>query len=210
LDLERRAEIARERRARTRGKLLSAAFDLFGTSDGLYIRPEDVAARAGVTRQTVYNHFAGMAELRAALTHEVTHDYLVRITRTIEQLDDPIARAAAAVRFYLRRAQADPQWAWSMINLSANGPIFGTETSRQAQDTVAAAIAACALPIESSMLGRDILLGSALAAMAAMLRDETPGDYPEQVAERILLGLGVGAERARSVARAPLPEDPGP
>jgi hypothetical protein len=35
IDLERRAEIGRERRARTRARIVAAAFDLFGDENGL-------------------------------------------------------------------------------------------------------------------------------------------------------------------------------
>ena len=204
-DRDRRAEIGRERRARTRAKIVAAAFDLFGEENGLYSRIEDIAARAGVTRPTFYNHFTGMEELREALTREVTHDFLVSVTATIAALPDPRARAAMAIRFYLRRAQADRRWAWSMVNMSANGVIFGSETHRQAEQTVREGVEAGLLAIPSSALGRDLILGSARAAIAAMLREDLPADYPEAVAEHILLGLGVPGEDAQTFAYMPMP-----
>jgi hypothetical protein len=57
---ERRAEIGRERRARTRAKLIAAAFEIFGEENGLYARIEDVCAKAGVTRTTFYDHISGL------------------------------------------------------------------------------------------------------------------------------------------------------
>lgn len=205
-NLERRAEIGRERRARTRAKIIAAAFDLFGEENGLHSRIEDVAGRAGVTRPTFYNHFSGMEELREALTHEVTHDFLVAVTRTIEELRDPRMRAVFAIRFYLHRARADRRWAWSMVNMSANGVIFGAETHRQAEQTVREGMEAGLLAIPSSAVGRDIVLGSTLAAVASMLREDLPDDYPEAVAGHILLGLGVPHAEAREFAHLPLPE----
>jgi AcrR family transcriptional regulator len=204
-DLERRAEIGRERRARTRAKIVAAAFDLFGEENGLYSRIEDIAAEAGVTRPTFYNHFTGMEELREALTREVTHDFLVAVTMTIDGLPDPRARAATAIRLYLHRARNDRRWAWSMVNMSANGVIFGAETHRQAEQTVREGIEAGVLTIPSSALGRDLILGSALAAIATMLRESVADDYAEAVAEHILLGLGVPWIEARKFARSPMP-----
>lgn len=205
-DLLRRAEIGRERRARTRARIIATAFELFGDENGLYSRIEDIAAKAGVTRPTFYNHFKGMDELRDALTREVTHDFLVAVTATISALLDPRARAAVAIRFYLHRARTDRRWAWSMVNMSANGIIFGAETHRQAEQTVREGIEAGVLRIPSSALGRDLILGSALAAVAAMLRESLPADYPEAIAEHILIGLGVPAADARAFARMPMPE----
>ncbi|WP_404710153.1 TetR/AcrR family transcriptional regulator [Sphingomonas sp. MMS24-J13] len=149
VDPERRAEIGRERRALTRAKIVAAAFDVFGDADGLYAPIEAVADRAGVTRATFYNHFAGMAELRAALTWEVTHDFLLAVTDAIAQMPDARDRSASAVRFYLRRTRIDRRWGWSMINLSAAGLIFGAETFRQAEQTVREGVEDGVFPLSS-------------------------------------------------------------
>ena len=164
-----------------------------------------IAAKAGVTRATFYNHFAGMAELRDALTYELTHDFLTAVSLTIMELADPRAKAAVAFRFYLHRARADRSWAWSILNMSANGVLFGAETQRHAQETVREGMEAGVLSLAVSELGRDLFLGTAIAAIAAMLRENLPGDYPELVTEHILRGLGVPAEEARGFARMPIP-----
>lgn len=201
-----RIGVGRDRRARTRARIIAAAFDLLGSENGLYTRIEDFAVAAGVSRPTFYNHFAGMEELREALSYEVTHDFLTAVTATIDAYDDPRERAVYAVRFYLHRARTDRRWAWSMVNLSANGFIFGVETYRQAEQTIREGIDAGVLPIPSSALGRDILLGGVLAAMGGMLREDLPENYPEQVAEHILGGLGVDWALARDLSARDLPQ----
>jgi AcrR family transcriptional regulator len=205
IDLHRRAEIGRGRRLRTRAKIVAAAFDVFGDEDGLYARIEDIAEKAGVTRATVYNHFAGMAELREALTFEVTHDFLEAVTEAISKLPDARDRSACAVRFYLRRARADRRWAWSMINLSATGFIFGAETFRQAEQTIREGVAEDVFALPSAALGRDLLLGTTLAAMASIVRGSVAHDYPETVAGHILFGLGVPLQKAKRCAVGALP-----
>jgi AcrR family transcriptional regulator len=202
---ERRAEIGRERRAKTRAKIIAAAFEIFGEENGLYARIEDVAEKAGITRTTFYSHFSGMEELRDALSYEVTHDFLVQVTLTAQSLPDPRDRTAIAIRYYLQRARSNSRWAWSMLNMSANGMIFGAETYRQAELTVVEGMEAGVFPIPSSALGRDLIMGSSLAAIGAMLREDLPEDYPEEVAGFVLLGLGVPREFASAAAHAPLP-----
>ncbi len=208
VDLERRAQIGRERRARTRAKIVAAAFDLFGSEHGLYSRIEDIADRAGVTRPTFYNHFKGMDELREALTSEVTNEFLLAVTQVISAMPDPRQRAASAVRYYLHRARKDRQWAWSMLNMSANGVIFGTATYHQAEQTVIEGIEAGMLPLPSSTVGRDIILGSTLAAIGTIARGNPPEDYCEIIAGYILLALGVAHDDARRLATIPLPDLP--
>lgn len=204
-DKARRLELGRQRRARTRAKVIAAAFELFGEEDGLYARIEDVSQRAGITRATFYDHFSGMAELREAVSYEVTHDFLSAVSRTIALLDDARERITVAIRCYLHRVREVPGWGRSMINLSANGVIFGAETFREAEGTVAQAIAAGQLSIDDSALGRDAILGTTIAAFATMLREDKSADYPERIAQMMLVGLGVSAEIATEIANRPLP-----
>lgn len=206
IDLERRAEIGRQRRAKTRSAILAAAFEIFGEEHGLFARIEDIAKAADVTRTTFYNHFTGMEQLRDALSYEVTHDFLVAVTNTIALLPDARIRSAVAIRFYLHRARTDPRWGWSMLNLSASGHIFGVETYEQAERTIREGIAEGHFIIPSSKVGRDILLGSTLAAMGTITREETEAEYPEIVAGYILFALGVPFEVARTLAHDTLPE----
>lgn len=206
IDPARRLEIGAERRARTRARIIAAAFEIFGEERGLFARIEDIVEEAGVTRTTFYNHFAGgMADLRDALTAEVTHDFLTSVTRTITPIPDARQRSAFAVRFYLRRAQRDRRWGWSMLNLSASGLIFGAETYRQAARTVGEGIGDGVFTVRTVELGRDILLGSTLAAMGSIVREAMPAEYPEAVAGYILHALGVPYEEARVIAHLPLP-----
>lgn len=205
-DRERRLAVGAERRARTRAAILAAAFELFGHENGLFTRIEDIAKAAGVTRPTFYNHFSGMEDLREALSHEVTHDFLSAVTGAISAYDDPVLRAVFAMRFYIHRAREDRRWAWSMVNLSANGIIFGSETYRQAERTVREAMDAGAIAIPSSALGRDIILGGTLAAISATVREEVDADYAEQVARHIVLGLGADPIRAEAAASHQLPK----
>lgn len=205
VDPGRRAEIGRERRARTRARIIAAAFEIFGDENGLFARIEDVVEKAGITRATFYNHFSGMVELREALTYEVTHDFLTAVTHTISIMPDARERSAAAVRFYLHRAREDRRWAWSMLNMSASGMIFGAETYRQAGQTVGEGIAEGVFPVSSCAMGRDLLLGTTLAAIGSIVREDMADDYPETVAGYILHALRVPFEEARRIAHQPLP-----
>lgn len=203
-------ELGKARRARTRARIIAAAFELLGEEEGLHARIEDVVQRAGITRTTFYDHFSGMGELREAVSYEVTHDFLTAVTETVSRLPDARERAAAAIRFYMHRVRAVPRWGRSMVNLGASGIIFGAETYRQAGQTVAEGIAAGQFALSDSALGRDMVLGTTIAAIATMLRDSCAADYPEAVAAIILRGLGVPAAMAAEISARPLPPLPLP
>jgi len=203
---ERRAEIAAARRQKTRAKIIDAAFDLFGDENGLFVRIEDVADRAGLTRPTFYNHFSGMRELRDAMTHELTHDFLTAVTDAIGKLDDPREKVSAALQLYLRKVLNDARWGWSIINLSSNGVAFGAETYQNARRTVSEGLTAGLLRIADADIGRDIVLGTSLAAVATMLRGEGGDAYPQRIARSILMGLGVPEAEATQIANRTLPK----
>lgn len=205
IDNERRAEIGRERKARTRAHILAITFDIYGREDGLHCHVEEVCADAGITRQTFYNHFAGMDDLRDALTWEVAHDFLGAVTRSLDTMPDAAQRMAAAIRYYLMRGRVDPRWAWSIVNLSAGGVVFGAETFAQARRTVIEGVASGVFTITDERIGRDLVLGATLSALYTQLREATSDGYPAEVAHAVLVGLGCSSDVATAFARTTLP-----
>ncbi|NBC36141.1 TetR family transcriptional regulator [Novosphingobium sp. FSY-8] len=206
MEPSRRQEIGAARRQRTRDAILGAAFDLMGEHGGLFVRVEDISARAGVSRPTFYNHFTGMDALREALTRELTQRFLEGVTQAIAGLPDPREQASAALRLYLEKARADRRWGWSIVNLSAGGVPFGAATYAQAEVTVRAGMQAGVFTVEDSAAGRDLVLGTSLAAVVAMLSGEERAAYPQIIAAAILMGLGVAGDAARAIAARPLPQ----
>lgn len=179
--------------------ILQAAFDLFSLEGGLFTRVEEICAAAQVTRQTFYNHFDGMESLRAALTHELSHDFLIAVTAAISPLEDAAERAASAIRLYLEKAARDRKWGQLMVNISANGIVFGMETYLQAEQTVKEGIAQGVFTLGDSRLGRDLIMGTTLSAIVTQLREPTGRDYPSAIAQHILVALGVPPARARQI-----------
>lgn len=205
VDIERRAEIGRERRARTRARIVAVTFDIYGRETGLHCRVEEVCEAAGITRQTFYNHFSGMEELRETLTWEVAHDFLAKVTAVLDTMADGAERTATAIRYYLERGRTDSRWAWSIVNLSASGIVFGAETYEQARQTVAGGMSCGMFRLPDVRIGRDLLLGTTLSALFTQLREETGEDYPGEVARTVLIGLGCAPDIAATVVAAPLP-----
>ena len=204
IDPSRRVAIGREKRARTRARILNAAFALFGREGGLFTRVEELCLAADVTRQTFYNHFNGMDELRSALTDEVNHDFLVAVSAVMEDLDDPAERAATAIRHYLEKAARDQKWGWSMVNISSNGIIFGLETYKRAEQTVREGIHRGVFTLSDARLGRDLIMGTALSAVVTQLREAPGSNYSLEITRRLLLSLGVSPKRADELVSRPL------
>jgi len=202
----RRAQIGQEKRARTRASILDATFQAIGHEHGRLARIEQVCELASIARPTFYTYFSSMDELFAALSYELSHDFNDAVTAYCSQLPDQAEEAGAAIRYYLRKAAGDHAWGWGMVNVSVAGPIFGAETCAAATATVTAGLKSGVFKMSDAKAGRDMLLGTTLAAMMTLLRGERSRRYPEAVAHHILVGLGVSSLRASRIVSKALPD----
>src|SRR5579875_599026 len=94
----------------TREALLDAAYDAAVAGDWQRIRMADVAAAAGVSRQTLYNEFGSKDALAAALTGRETERFLDGIDATVDAGEPatPAESVRAAVQFTLETAGDNP------------------------------------------------------------------------------------------------------
>lgn len=208
INLERRAEIGAERRARSRNAILVAAFALYGTEQGQNTRIEDICREAGVARGTFYNHFPDLDHLKQELLDELTREFDHAMHLMFDRLESPAEQCAAAVRYYIRAAKLNREWGWAMINSGTRGQIFGKVVWQNSLQTIGEAIENGEFRQPNAELARDFLLGAVLAGVMSVIRDTPDPNYPEAMAECVLLASGVAAGRARELAYRPLPALP--
>ncbi|MCB5908774.1 TetR/AcrR family transcriptional regulator [Streptomyces pinistramenti] len=97
-----------------RESLLDAAYTALASRPWTAVRMVDVAARAGVSRQTLYNEFGSKEGLARALVRRETDSYLAGVERALADGrpartgDDAATRGAAAAAWTLRIARANP------------------------------------------------------------------------------------------------------
>ena len=204
----RRSEIGAEKRSRTLIVLLGAALELFGREEGRLTRIEDVCAKAKVSRGTFYNYFTGMDPLIRALSKHISEDFDLAVHASSDALPTYAERTCAAIRNYLGRAVENPQWGWAMVNTSLGRPMYGEDIFRRVRETLQGGIANGEFTLESADVGRDLLLGTGLAATLTLLQGAAPKDYLRNVTYRILLALGVKPTLAAELVRRPLPALP--
>ena len=75
VNLERRAEIGQEKRARTRAQLIAAASALFAKRSWTSVTIDDLVREAGVAKGTFYVHFEDMHALTVAVVGELIHSF---------------------------------------------------------------------------------------------------------------------------------------
>jgi AcrR family transcriptional regulator len=203
---DRRPEELSGKRERTRKRIFDATFALIGHERGLSVRIEEICAAAKVSRGTFYNYFSGMEELFQVLAVELSHGFNLSVLTTLAQIESSAERTNAAIQHYLKRARRDPAWGWAIVHLSAAGPFFGAESYQACFRTVEQGIKSGEFDVPHAQAGRDLLLGTILAAMVSTLRESAPRSQPRVIAHHLLRALGVPDSRAREIAESPLPE----
>src|SRR3954465_5962909 len=107
--------------ASVRQRILDAAREIVVAGDWGRTRMTDVAARAGVSRQTLYNEFGTKDGLALAMSAAQPEWFLSRIQEELdEHPDDPIAGIRAAVTFTLD-AGADDQMLKATLSSARGG-----------------------------------------------------------------------------------------
>ncbi|MDQ1747104.1 MAG: hypothetical protein QOD07_1367 [Frankiaceae bacterium] len=94
----------------TRDALLAAAYDAAVSGDWARTRMVDVAAAAGVSRQTLYNEFGSKDALAQALAMREVEEFIAGTEAALEAADpdDPIEAVGAAALYTLQRAADNP------------------------------------------------------------------------------------------------------
>lgn len=208
VDLARRAEIAATRRSRTRSGLLAAARQLFGREGGRATRVDEICEAAGIARGTFYNYFPSFDALPAALFEELSNHFDQAVHIAFEQLETPAERTCAAIRFYLIHVVEDHEWGWGMVNTGMGIGFFHDTVTERATQTIQEGIDAGEFTVGSAQAGRDILLGSGLAAASSLLTGSVPPEHINHVTAGVLMALGVTQERATELVGRNLPPLP--
>ena len=92
-------------KASLRESLLDAATDLLPERGYAALRMADVAARAGVSRQTVYNEFGNKAALVQAVTLRTTSEFLEGIRQRLEDAETLVVAIHRAVVYTIEHAR---------------------------------------------------------------------------------------------------------
>jgi AcrR family transcriptional regulator len=92
-----------------RETLLDAARSLLSERPWAQITMADIASRAGVSRQTLYNELGGREQFVQAFVIREAQRFIGAVRQAIEaHLDDPAAALAAALELFLDTAGRDP------------------------------------------------------------------------------------------------------
>ena len=125
VNLERRAEIGREKRARTRSQLINAAKTLFSKRPWKLVTIDELVQEAAVAKGTFYSHFNDLEELAAEVADELIDAFDAMIQPQRLSISDPLLRIVFGCDAFLRQSLSDRSWALLATRMARSHPTVG-------------------------------------------------------------------------------------
>lgn len=198
------------KRERTRRQLLEAAIRVISARGAAGATIGEIAAVAGMTTGTVYNHFRTKEEVVQALALWLGETLCRAITESQAGIREGAERMAIGVRRYIWLAEQSPAWAVLMMEVAAAAPTLVAEISAYALADLRMGIKQKAFRVPSEAAAMNLVNGTALQAMQSVALGTAGAGHGSAVAAVMLRGLGLEFDAAAEVARRPLPNLPGP
>ena len=186
-----------------RDRLLDAGREQLGDRRWADVTMADVAASAGVSRQTLYNEFGSRDEFAQALVIREGSRFLDGVEEAIgRHADDPLAALTAALKEFLTVARDDPFVRLLRGDDGTGGmlPLLTTQ-SRPVVDWAAARLVGAidrhwpGVPAGDAQALADMLVRLAISHVAA------PRESPARTAASITRLLGPSIERMLATAQ---------
>jgi AcrR family transcriptional regulator len=172
-------------RALLRQTLLDATRSLLQERPWAQITMADIASRAGVSRQTLYNELGSRDQLAQAFVLREAERFIEAVRAAIEaHLDDPTAALVAALQLFLDTAGRDPMVGMLLDDDGTGGllPLITTR-SRPVLDWAAAQIAQAISEGWPAVLPEDALLLAQTLVRLAISYLTVPTSPPEQATQ---------------------------
>ncbi|MFE4518435.1 TetR family transcriptional regulator [Kitasatospora sp. NPDC056783] len=134
-----------------------------------------VADRAGIATGSLYQHFAGKAELSVQLFRRVVSGEIEAVNAAVARRDTPQQRIAAVVETFAARALRAPRLAYALLVepadtvVDAERLVFRRAFRDVIATEIAAAVAAGELPEQDAVLTAAALVGAVGEALAGPL-----------------------------------------
>jgi AcrR family transcriptional regulator len=201
IDMARRAEIGRERRAKTRAQLVEAGAMLLAERPPEAITVDAVVDAASVAKGTFYYHFQSIDELAAAVGAKLGESFDDVLTPSRLEFSDPVARLSFAFTQFLERAISDSGWARLVVQSSQSAD-FGLGVRANLKADISEAIAKDRLSVPDVELAADIVIGIWIQVTRGILERGAHSELINQANEAVLRALGATElQKARRMGR---------
>ena len=199
---DHRIAVAGQRREKMRARLIEAALLVVATKGLDAAMIDDVAATAGVSRGSFYNHFFTLQELLLAANRELADELVGFVLEAVADVEDPAGKVARGLTMFLRLAAAHPLLARFAAGMGLAGLTQGSVADAVLPPVLARGMSEgrfAPMPVPEA---RDMLAATLLASLSRTARGDTV-DFAAIVAA-LLRALGLPADEAARLADGPV------
>lgn len=200
IDLARRAQIGRDRRARTRAELIRAARTLYAARTFNSVTVDDVVNAAELAKGTFYVHFDDLDDLQSVLGDELAREFDELLQPRRLSLDDPIERIAAGCGAFINQALQDPIWGALIVRAASAIPDFARAARGRLSEDIRRAAASGLLHDVVPEIAFEFAIGITVRAMQSAAEGRLRPKQASLIVAGILRAIGVPAEEAREIA----------
>ncbi|CAN7686165.1 TetR/AcrR family transcriptional regulator [Variovorax sp. LjRoot290] len=203
-----RPQLGLAKRERTRVQLVQAAIRVFTARGFAGATMQELAAVAGMTTGTVYNHFKTKEEVASAVALLLADTLCRRIADSQQGIAEGAQRMAIGNQRYIWLAEQSPQWALMMLDVAAAAPELLLEIRDYVLADLRLGVKQKAFRIPNEAAAMDLINGTVAQAMRSVALGLAPPNHGREVATCVLRGLGMEHAAAKEVAHRPLPPFP--
>lgn len=196
IDPARRAEIGREKRARTRARIVEAGAAILAERPAEGLTVDAVVAAAGVAKGTFYYHFQSIDDLAAGVGAKLGQSFDELLTPARLEFEDPIERLSFATTQFVERAISDAGWARLVVQSLQSPAAFCSGVRANIKADIAEAIAQGRVSVRDEELAADIVISICLQVAHGILERGVRPDLASQALEALLRALGVNEPSA--------------
>jgi AcrR family transcriptional regulator len=189
-----------------RARLLDSALALVAERGAAAASIDEIVSAARVSRGTFYKYFDAPDTLLREVALELTNDILRAVHPLVLQHDDPAARIATGMRVVVRLAYSRPAVGSFFLRLGWPDLDRRHVLFDFVQRDLAAGIRRGRFTAMPLLLALNIVAGTALGAIHAVLGKVNARDIAEQAAASAMRALGIEAEQAARLVALPLPQ----
>ncbi len=193
------------KRERTRRLLIGSAIKAFSARGVAETSLPEIAAIAGVTVGTVYNHFRSKAELVSAVAVEIAETIRARSAPGRAQLKTATEQMAAGCRRYLGLAESTPRWALLILDVASIDPAFRKTITGFVATELRKGLRSGEFTAGDAAAALDLVIGATMEGMRNIALGTSRKGHATRVTEAVLRALGVAPAQAREIAARPLP-----
>jgi AcrR family transcriptional regulator len=203
-----RTRTGKARRARTRARILSAAFALFDSQGLERLTVEDVRAQAGLARGSFYNYFETFEDMLKELAADIARQLNAEQSERFDAVSNGAERMWRNLSYAILRVASDRSCGEILVRVT---PLVGSLTDHMrehAERDMRMSVKAKTINVPS--LGVALDLGYGLATMMLRRALEAEVDVKELEAAGLMLlrAYGVPEAEAKRISHLRSPELP--